>query len=216
MVALALDQARPVSSPCSEGGCDRPKDLPRHRCTWHHLLRQPGPIQVAAADARLALAAEPHRARVPDREWPEGERWCAGCQTMVPLFYVTGSRCKGCSSRAGHAARLKAVYSITQDEYDALLAWQGGVCMLCRRKPGKRRLAVDHDHACCPGPVSCGKCVRGLLCPDDERGCNTTLGNIEANSQDGGPAMVVRLGIYLQYSPMRAMREGHPSPFTAG
>jgi len=23
---------------------------------------------------------------------------------------------------------------------------------------------VDHDHTCCPGDKTCGKCVRGILC----------------------------------------------------
>jgi hypothetical protein len=31
---------------------------------------------------------------------------------------------------------------------------------------------VDHDHACCPGTRSCGKCIRGMLC----NRCNTGLG----------------------------------------
>jgi hypothetical protein len=31
---------------------------------------------------------------------------------------------------------------------------------------------VDHDHSCCPGRQTCGKCVRGLIC----RQCNTAFG----------------------------------------
>ena len=37
-----------------------------------------------------------------------------------------------------------------------MLRRQGGVCGICKRKPGKRRLCVDHDH-------KTGQ-VRGLLC----------------------------------------------------
>jgi hypothetical protein len=70
---------------------------------------------------------------------------------------------------------------ITQERYDAMLAAQGGVCAICgkperyKARGSTRRLAVDHDHACCPGTRSCGRCIRGLLC----NFCNRLLGMAE-------------------------------------
>src|SRR5204863_8159481 len=67
-------------------------------------------------------------------------------------------------------------YGMTWEQYQELLAEQGGGCALCGQQCSSGRLlAVDHDHACCPGMKSCGKCVRGLLCGD----CNHGLGKFE-------------------------------------
>src|SRR5216684_223008 len=55
-------------------------------------------------------------------------------------------------------SRYLKIYGITVDQYDTMLAQQGGVCKLCREGPKneKSRLHVDHCHAT-------GR-VRGLLC----------------------------------------------------
>jgi hypothetical protein len=61
----------------------------------------------------------------------------------------------------------KTKYGITVDEYEMLLAKQGGVCALCHQActTGKR-LAVDHDHITSR--------IRGLLCFH----CNTAIGKL--------------------------------------
>lgn len=63
-------------------------------------------------------------------------------------------------------------YNITSASYDGLLEAQGGVCAICwRSEPSGKRLAIDHDHDCCPPGGSCGECIRGLLCSR----CNALL-----------------------------------------
>ena len=72
-------------------------------------------------------------------------------------------------------ANLRAKYSLTPEAFDAMLERQGGRCAVCRTAdPGGRhgQWHTDHDHSCCPGQRSCGKCLRGLLCG----GCNTGIG----------------------------------------
>jgi len=74
--------------------------------------------------------------------------------------------------------RLRQEYGITLEQYEAMIDAQDGQCVICRREPSganhsELRLHVDHDHQCCPGTRSCGKCVRGLLC----RACNVGLGH---------------------------------------
>lgn len=60
----------------------------------------------------------------------------------------------------------QARYGITTEQYNALLESQGGGCALCGAKVnrGGKSLPIDHDHNCCPGRTSCGKCIRGVLC----------------------------------------------------
>lgn len=91
------------------------------------------------------------------------------------------------------AKRLKQ-FGLTPERYAALLDAQGGTCQLCRKPPGAKRLAVDHDHACCPGVTSCGSCVRGLLCVP----CNAGIGFLGES-----PEVLGRAIEYLaHYAPM--------------
>lgn len=66
---------------------------------------------------------------------------------------------------AARARRLKQLFDLTPEEYDRILAFQGGHCAICPREPTeKMRLSVDHNH-------KTGE-VRGLLCWL----CNVALG----------------------------------------
>lgn len=72
-------------------------------------------------------------------------------------------------------ARLRKLYRVEREWYETTLAAQAGRCAICARSPGKRPLAVDHDHQCCPVTPTCGKCNRGLLCSV----CNLALNRLE-------------------------------------
>lgn len=98
--------------------------------------------------ARVRRAMDPASARAADKAWRDAN--------PDKMF----------------ARTLRAFYNMTREQYDALLEVQDGVCAICRqperfinRRTGlPHRLAVDHDHRCCPGSKSCGQCVAGLLC----------------------------------------------------
>lgn len=97
-----------------------------------------------------------------------------------------------------HKTHVEETYSITYEQYWQIYEAQGGKCFICRRANGTRRkLSVDHDHSCCKGSTSCGKCVRGLLC----RSCNR---NVLGHLRDDPEAF--RRGIeYLNNPPARSV-----------
>lgn len=78
---------------------------------------------------------------------------------------------------------LKNINGILPEVYDELFKKQSGRCAICgTTKPdtlssGKKYLSLDHDHRCCSGIKSCGKCIRGLLCGN----CNRGLGQFKDN-----------------------------------
>lgn len=120
----------------------------------------------------------------PPREPIEGHLWCTTCRTELPLKEFWRDKnapsgyarvCRGCKLDL----RVAADYGISGEMYRSLVKEQGGVCRICgkvetatHQSGAVRRLSVDHDHRCCPGKKSCGKCVRGLLCAR----CNSAIG----------------------------------------
>ncbi len=112
---------------------------------------------LAAQAAKNRANPELNRQRV--REWQQAnpERVAA-----KHAEYRADGR-KSLSNRKSH---LKRKYSLTLEEYEEMLAKQGGGCAICGRPPRPDiSLHVDHDH-------ETGR-IRGLLCFR----CNNALGD---------------------------------------
>ena len=163
-------RARNVGN-CSVPDCER-QSRSRGMCDSHYSQLKAGrPISPYFPDRWIGRAF--------DRD-EFGNKQCRRCLNWVPEKEFASNRrtedglaqyCIKCTRF--YAART--MYGINEEDYESILASQGGGCGICGSvTPGARRtFAVDHDHACCPGAKSCGKCVRGLLCQK----CNIGLGH---------------------------------------
>jgi hypothetical protein len=75
---------------------------------------------------------------------------------------------------------VKRYYGITLEDKEAMLAAQGGKCLICGGTESRGKgWAVDHDHSCCPGTKTCGKCIRGILCSTCNNGLGCARDNVE-------------------------------------
>jgi hypothetical protein len=117
---------------------------------------------------------------------------CGKCGAVLPLidFPVAHSApdghyslCFPCKRRSGRrsarkdtsralrdANHIRRKYGLTPEAFAAKLAAQDGRCTLCPPDaPPPKFWDVDHDHDCCPGQWSCGRCLRDILCPKHNR-----------------------------------------------
>ena len=111
---------------------------------------------------RAARAANPERFRKASREYR--------ARNLEKVRAANRAQ-----SRRRWPMRRLAQYGLTVEQYGVMLNVQGGACAVCKIKPINGRLCIDHDHGCCSGERSCGKCVCGLLCDP----CNVQLGLAE-------------------------------------
>lgn len=132
--------------------------------------------------------------RLVDRSQDGSTAHCLGCMSKVPTVKRGGrSLCSIADSQRNQEYRQKntdkirekgveyrksnptyfknkhlvRTYGMTYEDYEVMLAAQGGACRICRSPDGDRSLAVDHCHKT--------NVIRGLLC----NRCNTTLGKVE-------------------------------------
>lgn len=113
------------------------------------------------------------RARARPIEPPDKKRRCNSCkQEKENRLFV-----KNINSAGGYLSTCKKCHS----KLNGIRKWGVSIedythCGLCGDEltPNSRTsgAVVDHDHSCCPGNRSCGKCIRGVICP----GCNVGLG----------------------------------------
>lgn len=120
-----------------------------------------------------------------DVDKKRGTRECRMCGKMkVFREYMSTSKynhsyCIDCRRARGLQANLER-YGLTPEQYLDMEEAQGSVCAICKQpETKKKRLAIDHDHSCCSGLKSCGKCVRGLLCTT----CNNGLGSFKDSAE---------------------------------
>ncbi|MEU1419867.1 endonuclease domain-containing protein [Kitasatospora sp. NPDC005751] len=115
-------------------------------------------------------------------DWETDEEFYAWVETLGDPCEVcadtlwridAGPRGKTCQ-RCRNAIRQARRHKLTLARVNAILRAQDDTCPLCHRLGGDSSMEgpswwhIDHDHRCCPGQSSCGRCVRGLLC----RNCN--------------------------------------------
>jgi ribosomal protein L15E len=79
------------------------------------------------------------------------------------------------NKQGGKKWRDQYLYGLSPERRAEMLAEQEGNCYLCSEPldlAESRKIHVDHDHSCCRGVRSCGKCIRGLACEP----CNKGIG----------------------------------------
>jgi hypothetical protein len=110
-----------------------------------------------------------------------GRKECSRCLMWKPLAEFRPSRsaadgfqhwCQPCN---GDYMREKR-YGLTGADVARMVKEQGG-CAICgaaglEHLGFRNSWSVDHDHSCCPGDESCGKCIRAILCA----ACNKMIG----------------------------------------
>lgn len=124
--------------------------------------------------SQVAIKDKPCKHCGIDKHYAKG--YCRNCYTRYHrngtpeiLNYGREKYPNGTTLKGHRKNNLKKRYKLTPDQYEEMI--KDG-CNICGREAlPHKNLHVDHDHKHCDGQVSCGLCVRGILCD----ACNTAV-----------------------------------------
>lgn len=157
----ALEAGECSGGPCHHRSCCNPKHLVP-RLMWDNVSRGDS---VASINSRKTHCFRGH-------ELPE-DRVCRECKRIATAEWVARNPERVRENAAAYRARdperareksrrskLRIAYGLSLEEYDELLAMQGGHCAICPAKEAGRAGRVDLYVDYCPDTQR----VRGLLC----------------------------------------------------
>lgn len=165
---------------CSYDPCDNPASS-LGLCVAHKAQQDRGIELKPIRDRRPELVPRGEHGKRDN----QGRKMCTWCGEWKPEGEFGGRatnpdglerQCKVClrnrTRRARMRRRLKQ-YNLTAERWAQMVEDCHGQCPACHRPMAEKDMAIDHDHSCCPGRnISCGKCVRGIIC----HRCNLGIG----------------------------------------
>jgi hypothetical protein len=150
------------------------------------------------------------------KDQPDGHHWwCFECKRAKDREYGKVHRDRTSDSQRRDSRRwerkpevrerrrkqaVKDKYGLSQADFDAKLAEQGGRCPFCPADDDTpKEWHIDHDHEHCPGMYTCGSCLRDILC----RRHNMGLGYF-----DDDPAQLRAAADYIEQHRARIQAAG--------
>jgi hypothetical protein len=113
------------------------------------------------------------------KNYKDGRRGtCKQCHTSYMTEYYNSNPDKKAAKiklNTGKDTNWKR-HKLTEKTFQEMVDKYDGKCYACNINKATN---IDHDHSCCSGSRSCGKCVRGVLCNQ----CNTALGLVKDSKE---------------------------------